>query len=124
MTNTPYTPQVRSHQSAASHGHVCVKNYLRLTFIDGPKKLFTSRINGKCAALMAMMCSPSLLLCSILTLPGLIFQNPQQNAYFHFANLVNQDPGRWFVLLLAGICVVMSMAIPAMSDQSDLDAAY
>ncbi len=123
MTNTPNTPQVRSHPSAASHGLVCVKNYLRLNFIEGPKRLFTSRINGKCAALMAMMCSPSLLLCSVLTLPGLIFQNPQQNAYFYFANVVNQDPSRWAVLLLAGICVVMSMALPAMSEESDLTAA-
>jgi hypothetical protein len=124
MSNTPCTSQVRNHPSAVSNGQACVKNYLRLTFIEGPKKLFTSRINGKCAALMAMMCSPSLLLCSVLTLPGLIFQNPQQNAYFYFANVVNQDPSRWIVLLLAGICAVMSMAIPAMSDQSDLNAAY
>ena len=124
MSNTPYTPKVRSYASAASHGLACVKNHLRLTFIEGPKKLFTSRINGKCAALMAMMCSPSLLLCSVLTLPGMIFQNPQQNAYFYFANVVNQDPSRWAVLLLAGICVVMSMALPAMSEQPDLTAAY
>jgi hypothetical protein len=124
MTNTPYTPLIRSQQNAAIKSKACVMNYLRLTFLDGPKKLFTARISAKCAALMAMMCSPSLLLCAVLTLPGLIFQNPQQNAYFHFANMVNQEPGRWFVLLLAGICVVMSMAVPAMSEQSDLTAAY
>ena len=88
-------------------------HYLRLTFISGPKQLLTSRISGTCAVFMAMMCAPALLFCSILTIPAMIFQSPQQNAYFHFAKVLEQDPARWVVLVLAGVCAVMSMAIPA-----------
>ena len=89
------------------------KTILRLTFIAGPKVLFTSRISGKCAALMVMMCSPSLVFFSVLTIPPILFQSPQQNAYFYFAGILNQDPSRWLVLLLAAICTVLSLAIPA-----------
>ena len=99
--------------NAAIHSLPYAKHYLRLTFISGPKQLLTSRISGTCAAFMAMMCAPALLFCSILTIPAMIFQSPQQNAYFHFAKVLEQDPTRWVVLLLAGLCAVMSMAVPA-----------
>ena len=88
-------------------------HYLRLTFIKGPKILLTSRISLKCAAAMIMMCMPSLLFFSILTIPAMLFQSPQQNAYFHFARILNEDPTRWIVLSLGAVCAVMSLAVPA-----------
>ena len=91
----------------------------KLIFITGPRILFTSRISGKCAALMMMLCTPSLLLTSILTVPALLFPSPQQHAYFYFSKLINQDPSRWAVLLLAGICAMLALAIPATTADSD-----
>jgi hypothetical protein len=91
----------------------------KLILITGPKVLLTSRISGKCAALMILLCAPSLLLCSILTVPALLFQSPQQHAYFYFSRLINQDPSRWLVLLLAGLCAVLALAIPATTADSD-----
>jgi hypothetical protein len=99
--------------TAAIHGLPHAQHYLRLTFISGPRQLLTSRISVTCAAFMAMMCAPALLFSSILTIPAMIFQSPQQNAYFHFSKVLEQDPTRWVVLLLAGLCAVMSMAVPA-----------
>lgn len=90
-----------------------VKRYLRLTFISGPKQLLTSRISGKCAAIIVAMCSPSLLFCSMLTIPAMVFQSPHQNAYFQFAHVLERDPTRWVVLVLGGICALMSLAVPA-----------
>jgi len=84
-----------------------------MIFIYGPRQLLTSRISMKCAALMVAMCSPSLLFCSILTIPALLFRSPEQHAYFYFGKLLNEDPSRWLVLLLAGVCALMSLAIPA-----------
>jgi len=86
---------------------------LKLTFISGPKVLLTSQISMKCAAAMTLMCMPALLLCTILTLPALLFESPQQNAYYYFAKVLEQDPTRWLVLLLTGLCVLLSLALPA-----------
>ena len=90
-----------------------LKRYFRLTFVVGPKILLTSRISGKCAALMFMLCSPSLLFCMVLTVPALLFKSPQQNAYFYFSTTINQDPSRWAVLVLAAICAILALAVPA-----------
>ena len=87
--------------------------YLRLVFVNGPKVLLTSRISGKCALVMTLMCMPSLLLCFLLTVPGIIFQSPQQHAYYYFSKVLNEDPTRWVALLLAGVCTLMALAIPA-----------
>lgn len=101
-----------------------VKHDLELTFICGPKLLLTSRISGKCAAIMTMMCIPSLFCCFILTIPGFIFQSPQQNAYYYFSKVLNEDPARWIVLLLAGTCTLMSLAIPATMSESTSTYRY
>ena len=100
-------------KNAVNRGLPHAKRLLRLTLISGPMVLFTSRISGKCAAIMMMMCAPSLLCCSILTIPALLFQSPQQNAYFHFSKVLEQDPIRWLALLLAGTCAILSLIVPA-----------
>ena len=84
-----------------------------MIFYKGPRQLLTSRISGKCAFMMAAMCAPSLLFCSLLTIPALLFQSPDQHAYFYFSKILNEDPSRWLVLLLAGLCAMISLAIPA-----------
>ena len=85
---------------------------LRLTFVSGPKELLTSRISLKCAILMGLMCLPALLFCAMLTIPELVFQSPDQQAYFYFAKVLNQDPTRWFVLAFVGLCALVSLAMP------------
>lgn len=82
-------------------------------FIQGPRLLLTSRISVKCAAMMMALCMPSLLCCAILTIPAWIFQSPQQQAYFYFAKMLNEDPTRWLVLALAGLCTLLALAVPA-----------
>jgi hypothetical protein len=82
-------------------------------FIQGPRLLLTSRISVKCAAMMTILCMPSLLCCSILTIPGVIFQSPQQQAYFHFAKILEDDPTRWLAMLLAGLSALFALAVPA-----------
>lgn len=111
-TTTP-TTRIRGSQNAVSRGLPRVLRYLKLTFFSGPKVLLTSRISVKCATVMTLMCAPSLLFCSLLTLPALIFESPQQNAYYEFSTVINTDPLRWIVLLMASACALMSLAIPA-----------
>ena len=124
MSTTLTSTRFRGKESSISHGFSSVKRYLRLTFISGPKVLFTSRISGKCAFIMSLMCVPSLLFCFMLIVPGLIFQSPHQQAYFYFSMVLDEDPYRWIVLGLTGICTLMSLAVPATMRETNQRIRY
>ena len=109
LATTPYYDGLRPQR----RGRRLLTRWLRLTFITGPKILLTSRISGKCAFLMFMMCMPSLVYFALLTIPALIFRSPSQHAFFYFSLVLDEDPDRWIVLCLAGFCALMSLAIPA-----------
>ncbi len=85
----------------------------RLTFISGPRLLLTSRLSAKSAALMIMLCAPALLLTAMLTVPAMLFQSPQQHAYFYFAKILQQNPIHWPMLALVAACTVVALAVPA-----------
>lgn len=80
--------------------------------------LVTSQLSVKNASLMILLTIPALLFCAMLTIPAAIFISPDQNAYFYFARVLNQDPSRWFILALAGICSVVALAMPANEEHS------
>ncbi len=113
MSHIPATSRLRHQQPRPLRSLSRIKSYLRLIFISGPQVLLTARISKKCALVMALMCAPSLIFCGLLTLPELIFKFPQQQAYFHFCQVLNEDPARWIVLALAGLCTLLSLAAPA-----------
>ena len=109
----------RGRKSASRPGFENIRRYLRFVFIVGPKLLFTSRISGKCAFIMMLMIAPSLLCGLMLTMPGIIFQSPQQQAYFYFSKVLEDDPSRWIVLTLATLCSLLSLAVPATTAQAE-----
>lgn len=114
LTLIPAAP--RRVKNAVSRGIFTakgIKRLLRLAFISGPWLLFTSRLSVKSASLMILLCAPALLFCSMLTIPAMLFQSPQQHAYFYFAKVLDQDPTRWIILGLAAVCAVMALAVPA-----------
>ncbi len=86
---------------------------LRLTFISGPFLLFTTRLSSKNASIMIMLCIPALLLAAVLTIPSMLFDSPEQNAYYEFAHAIDGDPTRLIILGLAGICAILALAVPA-----------
>lgn len=106
-------PLGRTLRNAASQVKPMLLQLPRQAFITGPRVLLTSRITGKCAALMVLLLIPSFLSGMLLTLPKLIFQSPQQNAYFYFANVLDRDPSRWLPMGFAVACVLLALAIPA-----------
>ncbi|MBC8127621.1 MAG: hypothetical protein H8M99_10830 [Gloeobacteraceae cyanobacterium ES-bin-144] len=83
------------------------------SFIKGPKVLLTRQLSFKCAVIMMMSSLPSLLCCFLLTVPAILFQSPEQNAYFYFSQILSEDPTSWLILLLTGVCSVLSLGIPA-----------
>lgn len=100
------------------------KRLLHLTFISGPWLLLTSRLSAKAASLMIMLCVPALLFCGLLTIPGFLFESPEQHAYYQFAKALDQDPTRWIILAVTGICTLMSLAIPATTARSMTAVRY
>lgn len=119
LTLRPATP--RRVKNAVSHGIFTAKgisHLLNLTFVCGPRLFLTTRLSAKNASLMILLCAPALLFCSMLIFPAMIFQSPQQQAYFYFAQILNQDPIRWIILAVAGVCAVSALAVPAMTPRS------
>ncbi len=110
--------------NAASQAVPDVEKFLRMMFFHGPRRLFTSGISVKCAAFMVALCAPALIFCALLTIPGLLFSSPEQHAYFYFSRQINEDPSRWLVLLLAGMCALMSLAIPATMPKPRSSSSY
>ena len=113
MSTIPTASRYDAPKKAPRRGLWRVARYLRLIFFSGPKLLLTSRISGKCAFVMTVLCTPALLFSFMLTVPGLIFQSPHQHAYFYFSKVINEDPTRWIALCLAGLCALIALAIPA-----------
>ena len=114
LTLKPATP--RHLKSALSLGLFTAKGAKRLlliTFISGPWLLLTSRLSAKSASLMIMLCVPALLFCALLTVPGFLFESPEQHAYYQFAKALDQDPTRWIILTVTGLCSLLALAIPA-----------
>ena len=113
MLHTHKASQILSGGGNRPPLHVRIHNLLRLVFVRGPKVLFTSQITGLCATLMILLCLPSLIYCALLTVPGLLFYSPEQHAYYYFSRILNEDPGRWIVLMVAAACTIIALALPA-----------
>ncbi len=101
-----------------------VAGLLKLTFVSGPYLLLTSRLSAKSASMMILLCAPALLLTAMLTIPALLFPSPQQQAYFYFAQMINQDPTRWVILAFAAVCSILALAVPATDSKSSMAARY
>lgn len=116
LTLKPATPrQLKNALSLGIFSAKGTKCLLRITFISGPWLLLTSRLSGKTASLMIMLCAPALLFCLLLTIPGLLFKSPEQHAYYQFAKALDQDPTRWILLAITGIFILIALAIPAVT---------
>jgi hypothetical protein len=101
-----------------------IESFLRSIFFHGPKQLITSRISAKCAGFMAALCAPSLLCSFLLTIPALLFRSPEQHAYFYFSQMINEDPTKWLVVVLATACAFLSLAVPAFMPPPRMAAAH
>lgn len=111
-------------RSASSPAKFRILQWPRLIFFTGPKTLLTSRITGKCATLMALLLAPSLIISLLLLLPPILFQSPEQHAYFYFAQVLDSDPERWLPMSFAILCTLVAMAIPAAMPKQRFKVSY
>jgi hypothetical protein len=93
-------------------GRFSAKQFVTMMIL-GPRRLLTSRISGKCAALMVFLCTPSLLFSAALTIPALLFQSPNQQAYYYFGQLIQRDPTNWLIMPFVAACALGALIMPA-----------
>ncbi len=112
--NTKRTPTSQILlKNVAKPGMSGIQKTARLTFVDGPRQLFTSRLNLRSATLTIFLCVPALLLFVSMNVPTLLFSSPDQEAYFYFARSLSQDLSGTLPIILSAICVFFAMALPA-----------
>ena len=114
LTLKPATP--RHLKNAAKSGVFTLKGlqcFARLAFVTGPRKLFRSKLSTRSSSFIMLLCIPAIALFISATVPELIFQSPQQEAYFYFARTLSQDLSNGFVLALSVICMMFAFVLPA-----------
>ena len=91
----------RSSFSAAAH-----------MFLTGFSRLVTAQFNRRNAVCLVALSVPPLLVTALLTLPAFLFNSPQHNEYFEFAQQLNQGGDRWFAMGLSACCCLFCFAVP------------
>ena len=90
-----------------------IKRLACLALVTGPRKLFRSRLSTRSSSFIMLLCIPAIALFVLATVPTMIFQSPEQAAYFHFARTLSQDLSSGFVLALSVLCMIFAFVLPA-----------
>lgn len=110
----PATP--RNFKNAAKSGAFTLsgfRRFARLVMVTGPRKLLSSRLSSRSSSFIMLLCIPAIALFVLATVPTMIFQSPEQAAYFHFARTLSQDLSSGFVLALSVLCMIFAFVLPA-----------
>lgn len=86
--------------------------------------MFTSHQDLRSATILTLLCVPPLLLFAAINLPSLVFDSPEQNAYFYFARGLSQDLSNSVSLWMAALCLVVAVTMPAPHDSAPLEADH
>ncbi|MEK7952092.1 hypothetical protein [Luteolibacter soli] len=86
--------------------------FFRSWFIDGPRLLLTGRFSHREAAFIAISALPALLALGLITLPALLFDSPQQNAFYHFGQYLKGENTAMMPMALGVISALFSFRFP------------
>ena len=81
-------------------------------FLTGFIRLVTAQFNRRNAVCLVALSVPALLVTALLTLPAFLFNTPQHNEYFEFAQQLNRGGDRWFAMGLSACCCLFCFAVP------------
>ena len=81
--------------------------------LSGPVRLVTARFTRRNAFYLVMLSLPALAVTILLTLPGILFNTPEQNEYFQFAQVLDQGGERWLAMGLSACCSFLCFVIPS-----------
>lgn len=91
------------------------REFFRSWFIDGPRLILQGRFTRREGIFMAVAAAPAILATLFLTLPGLVFDSPDQQAFFHFARGIQEEAISAFPIVLGAISSLCSLRFPLAS---------
>jgi hypothetical protein len=86
--------------------------YFRSWFIDGPRLLLTGRFTQREGAFIVMSALPALLAVALITVPAYLFNSPQQNAFYHFAQCLKADNTSLIPMAFGAVASLFSFRFP------------
>ena len=87
-------------------------------FFSGPRQLVTTGLTARSAALMILLCIPILLVVTMITLPGFIFDERYNEAYGFIARNLNHDLDNSMILGTVAVLSLLSFMVPALGEES------
>lgn len=125
FTSKPATP--RNFRNALKSGvftSTGFRRFARLVMVTGPRKLMRSQLSARSSSFIMLLCIPAIVLFVLATVPTMIFQSPEQAAYFHFARTLSHDLSSGFVLALSVLCMIVAFVLPAAESDADLTVRH
>jgi hypothetical protein len=106
----------RNFKNAVTSGAFTLTGFRRLAglvLVSGPRKILSSRLSTRSSSFIMLLCVPAIVLFVLATVPTMIFQSPEQAAYFYFARTLSQDLSGGIVLALSALCMIFAFVVPA-----------
>lgn len=105
-------PATASHSISLNHRTQQDSAFKRIASFT-PHRLFTSPHDAKNAAIVIMLSAPAIFLFLGSTIPTMVFESPEQQAYFYSASFFSRDLSSGFMIVLAAACVLLALTLPA-----------
>lgn len=90
-----------------------LRSPMALRVLTGPVRLVRAQFTRRNAVCLIALSAPALLVTALLTLPAFLFNTPQHNEFFEFAQQLNRGGDRWLAVGLSACCCLFAFAIPA-----------
>jgi hypothetical protein len=100
-----------------------VGQFLCDTFLRSPARMLRTPVGKRTAGFMLAGLIPLLAACSLVALPGLIFNHPEQRAYFFFARVLQSDAASLVPFALGMLSLVAALRFPLQTTNHDQHAS-
>jgi hypothetical protein len=95
-------------------GHFDLK-FFRNWFVDGPRHLLAGRFSTREGVFMSIAAVPALLAVAFLTVPGFLFSSPEQHAFYHFAQNLQNEVASLIPAGIGALSTLFSLRFPLSS---------
>jgi hypothetical protein len=89
-----------------------VGRFLFDTFLRSPFRLLRVRLEGRTVGFMLAGLLPLFGAAILIAVPGLLFDRPEQRAYFFFADILRSDAASLLPVLLGVLSLVVALRFP------------
>ena len=86
--------------------------FLRICYTDGVRALIAGKYSRRQAAYIMISALPALLGVALVTVPALLFPNPGNQALYHFAHTLSNDPASLLPTVIGTISTTLGFRLP------------